>query len=99
MAQLVDAPDSKSGDGDIVRVRFSLPAPRIAYHIAAASAGMKACTHDARILSYYLSLKSQVPRPHNKRRTGQQEWHVNCPYTCSKNHNRKLAYDGHMLQH
>ena len=27
MAELVDAPDSKSGDGDIVRVRFSLPAP------------------------------------------------------------------------
>lgn len=27
MAELVDAPDSKFGDGDIVRVRFSLPAP------------------------------------------------------------------------
>lgn len=27
MAELVDAPDSKSGDGNIVRVRFSFPAP------------------------------------------------------------------------
>ncbi len=27
MAELVDAPDSKSGNGNIVRVRFSLPAP------------------------------------------------------------------------
>ncbi|SUZ66230.1 uncharacterized protein METZ01_LOCUS19084 [marine metagenome] len=27
MAELVDAPDSKSGSGDRVRVRFSLPAP------------------------------------------------------------------------
>ena len=27
MAELVDAPDSKSGDGDIVWVRFPLPAP------------------------------------------------------------------------
>ena len=27
MAELVDAPDSKSGDGNIVGVRFPLPAP------------------------------------------------------------------------
>ena len=27
MAELVDAPDSKSGSGDTVRVRFSLPVP------------------------------------------------------------------------
>jgi hypothetical protein len=27
MAELVDAPDSKSGSGNRVRVRFSLPAP------------------------------------------------------------------------
>ena len=29
MAELVDAPDSKSGSGNRVRVRFSLPAPPI----------------------------------------------------------------------
>jgi hypothetical protein len=29
MAELVDAPDSKSGDGDIVWVRFPLPAPEL----------------------------------------------------------------------
>src|SRR3569623_2146549 len=29
MAGLVGAPDSKSGDGDIVGVRFSLPAPAL----------------------------------------------------------------------
>ena len=28
LAELVDAPDSKSGDSDIVGVRFPLPAPR-----------------------------------------------------------------------
>ncbi len=30
MAELVDAPDSKFGGGDIMRVRFSLPAPAFA---------------------------------------------------------------------
>ena len=34
MAELVDAPDSKSGSGNRVRVRFSLPAPlkAVNYH-------------------------------------------------------------------
>ena len=31
MAELVDAPDSKSGSGNRVRVRFSLPAPKYEY--------------------------------------------------------------------
>ncbi len=43
MAELVDAPDSKSGGGDTVGVRFPLPAPSPKYFnrqaIGASSAG------------------------------------------------------------